>query len=104
MAIQSESISELFTDNQKRLIALYEKQIDEQLVKYYIEGKELGVKPKPFPNDHMEEEIPWGLDKKVVNEILRKYREAGWLIKWVFKETGQISGDWVFSFKKNPKI
>ena len=94
------TIGETFTDDQKELITLYEKQIDNQLVKYYIEGKKFSVKPKPYPHYNWKEEIPCGCDEKVVGEILRKYREVGWLIEWGFNETSEIDGDWVFVFNK----
>lgn len=101
MAIKETSIGETFTDDQKRLIALYEKQIDNQLVKYYVEGKKLKIKPEPYPNFHENgKNTGFGCDERVVGEILRKYREAGWLIEWVFDETSAISGDWIFSLKK----
>ncbi|MFA6524400.1 MAG: hypothetical protein WC264_02035 [Candidatus Paceibacterota bacterium] len=100
MAIKETSIGETFTDDQKRLIALYEKQIDDQLLNYYVEGKKLDVKPEPYPNFHkVGKNLGYGCDERVVSEILRKYREAGWLIEWVFNEF-QRSGDWVFRLKK----
>lgn len=100
MTTKHGSIGEVFTDDQKELIALYEKQIDDQLAQCYIEGKKLKIKPEPYPNYDWKKENPAGCDQKVVNEILRKYREAGWFIKWAFNETSQISGEWVFVFKK----
>jgi hypothetical protein len=100
MATKTKEIGNIFTDDQKELIALYEKQIDNQLAEYYIEGKELKIMPKPYPNYNWKKETPAGCDQKVVDEILRKYREAGWLIKWEFVETNQIDGNWVFILKK----
>jgi hypothetical protein len=104
MAIKETTIGEIFTDDQKRMIALYEKQIDDQLVKYYIEEEKLKVKPEPYPHSHYEiiegKKVGLGCDKRVVGEILRKYRESGWLIKWEFNEKSAIDGDWVFGLKK----
>lgn len=101
MAITQKSAGEIFTDDQKRLIALYEKQIDDHITDYYLEGKKLRVKPEPYPNLHKNgKNLGYGCDERVVNEILRKYREAGWKIKWAFDETSQIDGDWVFWLNK----
>ena len=100
MAIEQTTIGETFTDDQKELIALYEKQIDNQLVKYYVEGKKFSVKPEPYPHYNWKEKISEGCDERVVGEILRKYREVGWLIEWEFNETSEIDGDWVFVFNK----
>lgn len=104
MAIKETTVGETFTDEQKRMIDLYERQIDNQLVKYYIEGKKLKVKPEPYPHSHYEiigdKKIGSGCDERVVGEILKKYREVGWIIEWEFNETGPRDGDWVFSLKK----
>lgn len=99
MAIKSDSIGENFTNDQNELIALYEKQIDNKLVRDYIEGKELSIKPKPYPHYNWKENNPAGCDEKVVNEILRKYRQAGWLIKWYCSQDDR-SGTWYFVMNK----
>jgi hypothetical protein len=101
MAVKAESISETLTDDQKELIALYEKQIDDNIVRFYVEGKELGVEPKPYPNYNWKQERQAiGCDEKVVNQILKKYRSAGWSIEWKFRDTGAINTNWVFILKK----
>jgi hypothetical protein len=99
MAIKTGSIDETFTDNQKSMIALYEKQIDNYIVKYYVKGKELKVEPKPFPYSNKQGGISSGLDERVVNEVLRKYRQAGWLAKWYCSQDDR-SGTWYFILNK----
>ncbi|HUC88902.1 MAG TPA: hypothetical protein VMR49_02625 [Candidatus Paceibacterota bacterium] len=104
MAINTEGIEEIFTDDQKKMIALYEKQIDDHIMKYYLEGKKLDVKPEPYPHSHYfkigDKTTGAGCDERVVGEIIKKYSQAGWSIKWVFNETSAIDGDWVFRLKK----
>ena len=79
MAIKKSELVSLFTKQQKCEIAAFESRTDEMLRSKYA-GKQVNF------------EIPrWPCDK-VRREIERRYKEAGWKIKF---GSDQRDGNWV---------
>jgi hypothetical protein len=78
MAVKKAELVGIFNESQRREITLLENAIDEKLKKDYAGGV-VNVAPGNYPHE------------KVKQEIIRRYTEAGWKIKF---ESDQREGPW----------